>query len=90
MGLFLITTLKKSVWNLFEISLKCKLEISCEKEEFMKMTDFFEYYLDKLLREPVDLNLVMFWNFIGIKLSNTFGFRIASLIFLFFNSLIGS
>ena len=36
----------------------------------------------------MDLNLIMFWNFIGIKLSNAIGLRPTSIIFLVLNSLI--
>ena len=84
-GLFLIASLKKSFWNLFLSSLECKVEIFCDKDEFKKQANFFEYYLDKLLREPVDLNLIMFWNFIGVSISRWIGFSATSGISLIIN-----
>ena len=87
-GLFLIASLKNSVWNLFVTAIKCKFEIACDKDEFIKQSNFFENFIDKLIKEPIDLNLIMFWNFIGIHLSNSIGFSITSLIFLIINSLI--
>ena len=87
-GIFIIISLKKSTWNLFLSSLRCFVDIMCDKKEFEKQTNFFEYFLNQLLREPMDLNLIMFWNFIGLKLSNLIGFSLSSLIFLFFNGLI--
>lgn len=35
-GSFLIISLKKSYWNFFLTSLKCKFEIYCDKEDFRK------------------------------------------------------
>ena len=87
-GSFIIASLKKSTWNLFFSSLKCLFKDFCDKEEFKAQTNFFEYYLDQLLREPMDLNLIMFWNFIGISLSNSIGFSLTSVIFLGLNILI--
>ena len=87
-GIFIIISLKKSTWNLFFSSLKCFANIMCEKEEFKKQTNFFEYFLYQLLREPMDLNLIMFWNFLGIKFSNIIGFSLSSLIFLVLNALV--
>ena len=81
-GSFIIISIKKSFWNLFVVSLKCKFDISCDKEDFRKKANFFEYFLDQLLREPIDLNLILFWNFLGINLSNSFGFSLTSIIFL--------
>ena len=85
-GSFVLVCLKKSLWNLFFTSVKCYFE--CDKDEFKKQSNFFEYFHGKLLREPFDLNLMMFWNFIGVSLSNLWGFRIASLFFLGINVLI--
>ena len=87
-GSFIIASLKKSFFNFFFTSLKCKFEIYCDRDDFLKQSNFFEYFLERLLREPIDLNLIMFWNFIGINLSNSLGFRLTSLIFLFVNFLI--
>ena len=87
-GSFFIISLKKSFWNLFISSLECRLDAWCDKEEFKKRANFFKYFYEQLLREPIDLNLIMFWNFLGIKLSNSLGFRISSLIILIANSLI--
>ena len=87
-GSFVIASLKKSCWNLFYTSFKCYAELSCNKEDFIKQSNFFEYFHEQLFREPVDLNLIMFWNFIGIKLLNSIGFRPTTIIFLIFNILI--
>ena len=87
-GIFIIISLKKSTWNLFFSSLKCFTNIMCEIEELKKQTNFFEYFLYQLLREPMDLNLIMFWNFLGIKFSNIIGFSLSSLIFLVLNALV--
>ena len=87
-GSFIIVSLKKSFWNFLFNSLKCKFDVYCEKGEFMKQSNFFEYFLERLLREPIDLNLIMLWNFLGINLSNSLGFRPTSLIFLFINFII--
>ena len=87
-GSFIIVSLKKSFWNLFISSIKCYAEISCDEEEFIKRANFFEYFLEQLLREPIDLNLIMFWNMIGLNLMNSIGFRCTSILFMVFNSLI--
>ena len=85
---FIIATLKRSYWNLFYVSFKCFTELSCNKEDFIKKSNFFEYFHEQLFREPVDLNLIMLWNFIGIKLLNSIGFRPTTIIFLILNALI--
>lgn len=87
-GSFIIISLKKSFFNFLFTSVKCKFEIYCDKDDFLKQSNFFEYFLERLLREPIDLNLIMFWNFLGINLSNSLGFRPTSLIFLLTNFLI--
>jgi hypothetical protein len=85
-GSFLIISLKKSFWDLFISSFECYFGFFCDKEEFKKRTNFFEYFNKQLLREPIDLNLIMFWNFVGIKLSNLIGLRFSSFIFLLANT----
>lgn len=80
--------MKKSFQNLLLMSLRCRLDAFCDKEEFKKRANFYEYFHVQLLTEPVDLNLIMFWNFIGIKLLNSIGYRPTSLIFLVLNFLI--
>ena len=87
-GSFFIISLKNSYWNLFVSSLKCRLEINCDKEEFKKRANFYKFFIDQLLREPADLNLIMFWNFIGINLLKSIGIRKTSSIFLIINILI--
>jgi len=87
-GSFIIASLKKSTWNLALSSIECFTNILCDKNEFKKQSNFFEYFLDKFLKDPIDLNLIMFWNFFGLKLSNSIGFSLTSIIFLFFNILI--
>ena len=86
-GTFLIISLKNSFWNLFKSSLKCYFN-SCDKKEFLKQANFFEYFHEQLLKEPMDLNLIMFWNFIGIKLSSSIGLRLSAVLILFVNFLI--
>jgi hypothetical protein len=49
---------------------------------------FLNIFFDKFLKDPIDLNLIIFWNFFGLKLSNSIGFSLTSIIFLFFNILI--
>ena len=87
-GSFIIASLKKSSWNIFFTSLKCFIDISCDKDDFIKQANFYHYFLEQLLREPVDLNLIMFWNLIGESLLKSIGFRITAIIFLVFNSTI--
>ena len=87
-GLFLIVPFKKSVEDLLWSSIKCKIEINCNKEEFMEQANFFEYSFEKLTKEPINLNLVMICNIIGIKLSNAIDICWTSVIFLFCNILI--
>ena len=87
-GSFIIASLKKSYWNLFKSSLACRLDFHCDKEEFKKRANFFEYFHEQMIRQPLDLNLIMFWNFLGIKLSNLIGLRGTSGIFLLVNILI--
>ena len=87
-GSFIIASMKKSFQNLLLMSLRCRLDAFCDKEEFKKRANFYEYFHVQLLTEPVDLNLIMFWNFIGIKLLNSIGYRPTSLIFLVLNFLI--
>ena len=61
------------------------MEIFCDKEEFKREANFYEYFLDNLIKEYPDFNLIMFWNFIGIKLTSLIGFRFTTLIFIIIN-----
>ena len=74
--------------NLALSSFECLTNFFCDKNEFKKQSNFFEFFLDEFLKEPIDLNLIMLWNFFGLKLSNSIGFSLTSLFFLFFNILI--
>ena len=60
----------------------------CDKEEFKKRANFFIYFYEQLIREPIDFNLIMLWNFIGFKLSDSLGLTISSFIRLISNILI--
>lgn len=87
-GSFIIASIKKSAWDVFWTSFKCFIEISCDKNDFIKQANFFQYFLEQLLREPIDLNLIMFWNFFGMSIMRSWGFRKTSFFFLFFNIII--
>ena len=87
-GAFLTLSLKNSFWNLFVSSLKCRFNKGCNKEEFKKRANFFFYFHLQLLKEPPDFNLIMFWNFIGIKLTNLIGLRPSMAIILLVNIVI--
>ena len=69
-------------------SLKCRFNKGCNKEEFKKRANFFFYFHLRLLKEPIDLNLIMLWNFIGVKLTNLIGLRISMIIIILVNILI--
>ena len=55
-GSFIIASMKKSFQNLLLMSLRCRLDAFCDKEEFKKRANFYEYFHVQLLTEPVDLN----------------------------------
>ena len=69
-------------------SLKCRFNKGCDKQEFKKRANFFSYFHLKLLKDPIDFNLILFWSFIGIKLSNSIGLRLSTIIILFINVII--
>ena len=85
-GSFIIASLKKSSFDIFLTSLKCFVDISCDKDDFAKQANFYHYFLEQLLREPIYLNLIMFWNFLGELSLKSIGFRKTSIIFLVLNS----
>ena len=77
-------TLSKLLWS----SIKCKLEIFCNQNEFENQSNFFDFFLGEFSKEPINFNLMMFWSFIGIKCLKTCGFRKTSIAFHFLNSLV--
>ena len=85
-GSFIIASLKKSSFDIFSTSIKCFVDISCDEDDFAKQANFYHYFLEQLLREPIDLNLIMFWNFLGELSLKSIGFRKTSIIFLVLNS----
>ena len=85
-GSFIIASLKKSSFDIFSTSIKFFVDISCDKDDFAKQANFYHYFLEQLLREPIDLNFIMFWNFLGELSLKSIGFRKTSIIFLVLNS----
>ena len=86
-GIFLIISIKDILFKLLKSSLKCKLEIFCNIEEFEKQSQFFDYFLQEANKEPLNFNLIMFWSFVGIKCLSSCGFRKTTIAFLILNTL---
>ena len=86
-GIFLIIPIEDTLSKLLWSSIKCKLEIFCNQNEFEKQSSFFDYFLEEFSKEPLNFSLMMFWSFVGIKCLKTCGFRKTSFAFHFFNSL---
>ena len=84
-GMFIIISIKNSLWDLCKMSLFCKIKKFCDKEEFYKRANFFKYFFDKALYQPIDFGLVMFWNLIGFKMIKSCGFRKTIIIFFILN-----
>ena len=85
-GMYLIISIKNSLWDLFKASLLCKIEIGCDEEDFLKKSNYFKYFFDKTLYEPVNFNLIMFWNLIGSAMIKCWGFRKTIILFFCLNS----
>lgn len=64
-GIFIIIPIKNSLWELFKASFFCKINIFCDKEDLFKKSNYFKYFFDTRINEPIDFNLIMFWNLIG-------------------------
>ena len=84
-GMFIIISIKNSLWDLCQMSFFCKIKKFCDKDEFYKRANFFKYFFDKTLYQPIDFGLVMFWNLIGFKMIKSCGFRKTIIIFFFLN-----
>ena len=89
-GIFLVISIKDLLFNLLISSIECKLDIFCDKEKFKKQTNFFDYFLNEQNKVSVDLNLVMFWSFIGIKFVYLLGYTITTISFLILNLIVFS
>ena len=87
-GSFILVSLKNSFWSLFVSSIKCYFDILCDKDEFIERSNFFDYFNEQFLREPINLNLIMLWNFLGFKFSNSCGFIFSAFILMIINAVI--
>ena len=87
-GIFVIISIEKSLWSLFKISLACRVDIFCDKEEFYERTQFFKYFFDKTIKQPIDFNLIMLWNVMGLKMLSSCGFRVTTILFSALNTVI--
>lgn len=87
-GIFIIISIEESLWSLFKISLACRVDIFCDKDEFYERTQFFKYFFDKTIKQPIDFNLIMFWNVIGLKMLSSCGFRATIILFSVLNTVI--
>ena len=86
-GIFLIISIKDTLHKLFVSSLKCKLEIFCNIEDFKNQSNYFEFFRKESSKESLNFNLMMFWSFVGIKFLKSLGFIITSFIFLILNTI---
>ena len=88
-GIFLIISIKDLLYNLFVSSLKCNFHniFNYDRKEFINQTVFFYNFYNESIKISVDFNLMMFWNFIGLKCLNSCGFRKTSVAFLILNSI---
>jgi len=79
-GILMIISLKDILFNLLLASIKCKINISCNLDDFKKYSNFYDSFLKEELKEPIDFKIIMFWNIIGLKCLDSFGFNLTVLI----------
>ena len=84
-GFFIIVPINNLIFNLFFSALKCRLEIKCNKTEFNERKNFFNYLFSESRKDSINIDLVMFWSFIGLKILDTCKFRKSSMLFLVLN-----
>lgn len=87
-GIYIIISIKDLLFNLLISSIECRFDIYCDKEKFKKQSNFFDYFLAEQNKISINLNLVMFWSFIGIKFLYSLGFTITNIIFMILNIII--
>ena len=81
----MIAPISNLILNLLFSALKCRLDIGCNKQEFNKRKNFFNFLFSESRKDVFDIDLVMFWSFIGLKLLETCKFRKTSFLFLVLN-----
>lgn len=90
-GIFLIILIKNLLSDIFFTSLKYKIynfiNKDYDKNEIINHTYFLYIFYDESIKVSVDFNLIMFWNFIGLKCLKSCGFRKTSVVFLILNSI---
>ena len=57
------------------------------KSRFLSSYNFYERYYDHISSNDIDFDLIMFWDFIGLLLYESYGFKCSSIICLILNSL---
>lgn len=84
-GFFILAPISNLILNLLFSSLKCRLDISCDKQEFNKQKNFFNYLLSESRKVTIDVDLITFWSFIGLNILETCRFRKTCSLFLILN-----
>ena len=72
---FIIAPISNLIFNLLFSSLKCRLDISCNKNEFSERKNFFNYLFSESRKLSIDIDLMMFWSFIGLEILESCQFR---------------
>ena len=65
--------------------MKCRLDISCNRNKFNQRKNFFNYLFSESRKESIDIDLMMFWSFIGLEILDSCKFRITSSLLLILN-----
>ena len=84
-GIFIIISIYNAIWTLFKSSLYYYFDIIDEVPNY----NFYDFFFKASLNEKINFQLTMFWNFFGIIILKTLGFRITSFIFFIINIVIG-
>ena len=82
---FIIAPINNLIFDLLYSALKCRLDISCNKNKFNQRKNFFNYLFSESRKESIDIDLMMFWSFIGLEILDSCKFRITSLLLLILN-----
>ena len=84
----LFTTLIVAIKNfLYKKTYLEKNKLIDFKSRFLSSYNFYERYYDHISSNDIDFDLMMFWDFIGLLLYESYGFKCSSIICLVLSSL---
>ena len=95
-GIFTLRSIMDSLFEIFKNSIQYfiwkksdleKYELTDIESRFNSPYNFYEQYFNDISQNDVDFDLIMFWDFFGSFLYDSFDFTCTSIFFLIVNSL---